>query len=144
MVACTADDTHPQSAGNFGDQRIDAAVVGEIVQGLQGEDQVRFLLVFAEILINRRRSHALGKKLLRPLNQELHLATGGECVHQIYTALRVGCLIVLLGKSRGVVAAGKGTGDGKAEDGVCLAKGRKPVGDTGAGCGGFALVGFQI
>ena len=80
VVACTPDDTHPQSAGNFGDQRIHTTVVGKIVQGLQGEDQVRFLPLVAEILINRRRSLAPGKKLLRPLDQEFHLAAGGERV----------------------------------------------------------------
>ena len=53
-------------------------------------------------------------------------------------------LVILLGKTCGIVAAGKGAGDGKAENGVSIVKGRKPVGDTGAGCGGFALVGFQI
>ena len=80
VVTCPADDAHSESAGNFGDQRIHATVVGKIVQGLQGEDQVRFLPIVSEILINRRRSLAPGKKLLRPLDQEFHLAAGGERV----------------------------------------------------------------
>ena len=133
-----------QDGGDLGHGRVDTAVPGQVVHGLQAEQDVAVVLVFPDLGHDLLEGQALAHQLADLLHHHRHLGTGGEGVENV--DLPVGMLLGILpgGGLGGVEAAGEVPGDGDAEDHVGIAEGIEPLLGVGAGGAGLALVGLQV
>ena len=133
-----------QDGGDLGHGRVDAAVPGQVVHGLQAEEDVAVVLVLPDLGHDLVEGQALVHQLADLLHHHRHLGTGGEGVENV--DLPVGMLLGILPGSGlgGVEAAGEVPGDGDTEDHIRIAEGIQPFLGIGAGGAGLALVGAQV
>ena len=143
-VAGLSHDADPQDTHSLGNQRVHAAVLGQIFHTLQHKQQMGTVHIVPDFPLDGIKIQPFLNQLPEPEGDQLHLRPGGKAVQAADPAAGMLFHVDFGSLNRGIMGAGKITGDGNGKNTLGIAKGFQPLAHIGARGTGFPLIGRKL